>query len=118
MALTLEEAKSLGVALGVNIPSEVLEQKAKAEEFKTRHGQVSARAGEKPSDWRLKDDFEGLLQRALETAAKAAYDPALALLDEAEQKLAEPDAQPQPEPAAATAPGTSDARVPEDGKFS
>src|SRR3954465_9007651 len=118
MPLTLEEAKSLGVALGVNIPSEVLEQKAKAEEFKTRHEQVSARVGEKPSDWRLKDDFEGLLQRALESAAKAAFDPALKLLNEAEQKLEEPDTLPEPEPAAATAPSMSDARVPEDGKFS
>ena len=51
MPLTLEEAKSLGVALGVNIPSEVLDQKAKAEEFKKTGGKIyqevsSASAGE------------------------------------------------------------------------
>jgi hypothetical protein len=118
MPLTLEEAKSLGVALGVNIPSEVLEAKAKAEEFKTRHEQVSARVGEKPSDWRLKDDFEGLLKQAQESASKAVFDAALKLLDQAEQKLAEPDTLPEPEPAPTPVASTSEAKETDNGKFS
>lgn len=123
MPLTLEEAKSLGVALGVNIPSEILEQKEKAEEFKLRQEKITAQAGEKPGDWRLRQDFGTLLKQAAESAAKMAFAPALKLLDEAEQLFSQPDVAPEPEPVPtappepATAPAASEAPA-ENSKFS
>src|SRR4051812_19235585 len=108
MPLTLIEAKSLGVALGVDIPSEILEQKAKAEEFKARRGKGSLEAEKKPADWRLRHDLDALLQRAISSGGQQDFEAALKNLTESEQLLLQPDAPataPQVAPEAAAPEG-------------
>ena len=101
MPLTLDEIQSLIGALGVKIPADILEQKAKAEEFKVRREKVAAEAGGKPADWRLKAEFDALLARAVESAGQKQFDPAFKQLEQAEQLLQQPDAPPAPEPPSA-----------------
>jgi hypothetical protein len=98
MSLTLDEIKALVSALGAKIPEDIIAQRAKAEEFKTRRGKVAAEAGTKPDNWRLKQSFQEVLDRASESAGKQQFDSALQLLDEAEKLLLQPDAPPEPEP--------------------
>jgi hypothetical protein len=103
MPLTFEEAKSLGVALGIKIPPEILEQKAKAEEFKARREKITLEAGQKPAEWRLRKDFEALLQGAISSAGQRHFETALKELTQSEQLLLQPD----PPSASATAPQVS-----------
>ena len=100
MALTLDELKSLVGALGVKVPDDVLTRKEKAEQFAARREKVASEAGSKPDDWRLKGDFEDRLKRAAASAEKQQFEPAFALLDEAEQLFQQPDAPPAPPPVA------------------
>jgi len=96
MPLTLNEIKSLVAALGVKIPEEILAQKAKAEEFKARRDKIVAEAGGKPDDWRLKADFDTVLNRAAEAAGQKQFDAALKLIEQAEQLLQQPETLPPP----------------------
>jgi hypothetical protein len=98
MPLTLEEARSLITALGVKIAEDVLDRKAKAQEFKARQEKLAAEAGAKPADWRLRQDFDGVLKRAADAASKQDFATALKTLNEAGQLLQQPDAPPPPPP--------------------
>jgi hypothetical protein len=96
MALTLDEAKSLIAALGVSIPEALLDLKAKAVEFRKRREEVAAAASGKPADWRLKADFDDVLNRAAESAGQQQFEQAFKQLDEAGQLLQQPDVPPAP----------------------
>jgi hypothetical protein len=102
--LTLEEIKSLVVALGVQIPEDILTQRAKAEEFSARREKVAAEGGAKPADWRLKANFDDTLKRAVDATGQQQFDAALKLLDEAGQLLQQPDTPPPASATAASAP--------------
>jgi hypothetical protein len=104
MSLTLDEIKSLVGALGIKVPEDVLTRKAQAEEFAARRQQIAGEASGKPDDWRFKANFEEVLKRAAASASKQEFAAALALLDEAEKVLQQPDAPPAPPPPAAPAP--------------
>ncbi len=122
MPLTLEELQSLVTSLGVQVPANILAEKAKNEEFKTRLRQVMAESSSKPEDWRLKGDFTGALHRATESAKGKKFDDAFKLLDEAEQLLQQPDTAPppvpEPEPPQAKTAAEPQAKTVGDGKFS
>lgn len=100
MPLTLDELQSLVTSLGVQVPANVLAEKAKTEEFKTRLKQIMAESGSKPEDWRLKGEFTGALHHATEAAKGKQFDAAFKQLDEAEQMLQQPDTVPELEPVA------------------
>jgi hypothetical protein len=96
MPFTLEQLDFLGVHLGVVIPAEFIENKRRAEEFKTRRETVGAEAGGKPDGWPSKAKFETLLKRADDAAEQNQFAPALKLLDEAQQLLHQPDSAAMP----------------------
>ena len=108
MSLTLDEIKSLVGAIGIKVPEEILTRKEKAQEFAVRREKITSEAGGKPADWRLKGEFEDVLQRAGASAGKQEFAAALGALDEAEKLLQQPDAPPPapppPTPAAAPEP--------------
>ena len=110
MPLTLAETNSLIAALGLKIPESLLEQKAKAEEFKARREKLTGEAAAKPADWRLKASFDDTLKRATQSAEQKQFGPAFKLLDAAAQMLRQPDAPPPP-PAVAPEPATAPAAV-------
>jgi len=64
MPLTLIEIKSLIGALGVKIPEDILQQKAKAEEFEERRKKIAAEAGDKAPEWHLRGKYETALKAA------------------------------------------------------
>jgi hypothetical protein len=98
MPLTLEELQSLVTSLGVQVPANILAEKTKAEEFKTRLKQIMAESGSKAEDWRLKGDFSNALHHATESAKGKQFDGAFKLLEEAEHLLQQPDTPPPPAP--------------------
>jgi hypothetical protein len=104
MPFTLEQLDFLGVHVGVVIPPEFIENKRRAEEFKARREKLTAEAGGKPADWRLKTGFDEALKRAVDAAGQREFDAALKLLDEAGDLLRQPDAPPPP---IATSPPTA-----------
>jgi cellobiose-specific phosphotransferase system component IIA len=119
MPLTLEEVQSLVTSLGVQVSPNILAEKAKTEEFKTRLKEIMAQSGNKPEDWRLKGDFTGALHRATEAAKGKHFDAAFKVLDEAEEILRKPDAPPEPEPVAEPqGTVTQEAKGGSDGQFS
>jgi hypothetical protein len=98
MSLTLDEIKSLIGAIGIKVPEEILTRKEKAQEFAVRREKIAGEAGGKPDDWRLKGDFNDVINRAVASAVKQDFAAALGSLDEAEQLLQQPDAPPAPAP--------------------
>jgi len=94
MPLNLDELKSLIGALGVKVPENILEERAKEPEFKTRREKVAADASGKPADWRLKKDFDDVLKRAADSADKQQFSSALKSIEEAEQLLQKTEAPP------------------------
>jgi hypothetical protein len=95
MPLNLIEIKSLIGALGVKIPDDILEQKAKAEEFEERQEKISAQASGKAVEWYLKAKYDTAFKAAEEAAGKKQFDAALKQLDECERLLKEPDLAPE-----------------------
>jgi hypothetical protein len=95
MPLTLNQIQSLMVAIGLNVPEDILQQKAKAEEFQARKEKITAAATAKGGDWRLKTSIEDVCKRASDAADKKQFDPALKLLDEADGILQQPDVSPE-----------------------
>jgi hypothetical protein len=110
MPLTLDEVKSLIGAFGLKVPEAVLEQKARAEEFQARQAKVAGEAGGKPAGWRLKADFDTVLNRAVAAAGQNQFDDAFKMLDEAGQLLQQADAPP-PTPRDASEGGTAGEKV-------
>jgi hypothetical protein len=95
MPFTLDQLDFLGVHLGVVIPPEFIENKRRAEEFKTRSAEITARSDE------MKQRRDAAALEALFTQAAAAgagndFAAALKLLDQLEAGLAVPDAPPPP----------------------
>jgi len=95
MPLTLIEIKSLIGALGVKIPDDILQQKAKAEEFQERRKKIAAEAAGKAAEWYLKAKYDVALNAADEAAAKKQFDPAFKQLDECERLLKQPEIAPE-----------------------
>lgn len=95
MPLTLVEINSLIAAIGVKIPEDILQQKAKAEEFEQRRKKITGEAGAKPAEWHLKAKHDSALKAADDAAGKKQFDPALKQLDECEQLLKQPDLAPE-----------------------
>src|SRR4051794_18496180 len=90
MAFTLEQLDFLSVHAGVVIPPDFLENKRRAEQFKQRSAELSARSDE-IKQRRDADALEGLLKQA-STAAGKDLAGALKLLDQLEATLAIPEA--------------------------
>jgi len=95
MPLTLIEIKSLIGALGVKIPEDVLQQKAKAEEFEERRKKILGEVAGKAPEWHLKAKYDTALKAAEEAAGKKQFDAALKQLDECERLLQQPDLAPE-----------------------
>ena len=95
MPLTLIEIKSLIGALGVKIPEDILQQKAKAEEFDERRKKIVGEAASKASEWHLRAKYDAALKAADEAAGKRQFDPALKQLDECDRLLQQPDLAPE-----------------------
>jgi hypothetical protein len=95
MPLTLIEIKSLIGALGVKIPEDILQQKAKAEEFEERRKKVVGEAGSKASEWHLRANYDAALNAADEAVGKKQFDPALKHLDECDRLLQQPELAPE-----------------------
>lgn len=96
MSLSLDEINSLVGALGIKVPEEILTRKVKAQEFAVRRGKIAGEGSGKPDDWRLKAEFEDVIKRAGQSAGKQEFSAALALLDEGERLLQQPDVAPAP----------------------
>jgi hypothetical protein len=101
MALTLEETNLLITVLGLKIADAILQQKAKAEQFKARQEKILADSAQKAADWPLKQEFDDLLKQALAAAGNQDFDAALKLLDDADMVLHRPEAPPPPPPTGA-----------------
>ena len=96
MPFTLEQLDFLAVHIGLQIAPEFIENKRRAQEFKTRQEELTAQAGSKPPDWHLHAKFADALKRAADSASQQQFVAALKLLDEAEQLLQQPDSAPAP----------------------
>ena len=91
MAFTLEQLNFLKLNVGVAIPPEFIENKKREAEFKKRSAQIAARA-EEMKQRRDGPQIEELFQRAKGLASQGKnFLEALALLDETEQRLEQPD---------------------------
>ena len=96
MPLTLNEIQSLIGALGLKVPVEIITERKRAEEIAARREKVVAARANKPADWRFNADFDTLLKRSSAAGDQKQFDPAIKLLEEAEQLLQRPDAPPAP----------------------
>src|SRR5882672_4854352 len=95
MPLNFIEIKSLIGALGVKIPDDILQQKAKAEEFEERRKNLLGEAGGKAPEWYLKAKYDAALKAADEAAGKKQFDAAFKQLEECDRLLKEPEIAPE-----------------------
>jgi hypothetical protein len=95
MPLNLVEIKSLIGALGVKIPDDILQQKAKAEEFEERRKKIAGDAGSKAPEWYLKARYDAALKAADEASGKKQFVAAFKQLEECERLLKEPEIAPE-----------------------
>lgn len=113
MPFTLEQLDFLALHFGLQIPTEFIENKRRAQEFKTRLQKLAAQAGSKPADWQLRSKLDEVLKRAADSASQQEFVAALKLLDEAEQVLQQPDSA----PASSALPVWRDAKDQVDGQL-
>jgi hypothetical protein len=110
MPLTLAEAKSLAM-LGIVIPPDILERKAREEKCRARRLELTTAAAGKPPEWMLRGEITAALDRAEAAENRRDLDAAFAELDSAAEILERPagpppapESEPVIEPAVAEAP--------------
>jgi len=95
MPFTLEQLDFLSVHVGIAIPPAFIENKRRAEEFKKRSAEITARSDEMKQR-RDGGALEELLKQATAAASGKDFAAGLKLLDQVESTLAIPEAPPPP----------------------